>query len=200
MQHSFSPSSEENVEVQLLERLTKDDQQAFNSLFKIYYRNLILFAGYFIPSQNVCEDIVQSIFVTLWSDRRNLQTDKSIKSYLLKAVRNRCIDYIRHQNIKQEYESYLIERQELLEYYDTENYLLYSDLHQHLQAALSKLSPEKREVLIMSRLEGIKYKDIANQLQVSERTVEVRISQALKELRLLLKDFLISLFILFFNY
>lgn len=194
---SFSASDKED-EILLLHQLSKDDQTAFNHLFETYYQDLLFFAGNFIPSRNICEDIVQSIFAKLWTERKSLSIEKSIKSYLLKTVRNHCLDYIRHLNIKQEYENYMTENHGALESYNTENYLLYSDLHQHLQAALAKLPPEKRDVLILSRLEGIKYKEIAARLKISERTVEVRISDALKELRLLLKDFLVTLIAIFF--
>lgn len=192
----YSALDRENDKL-ILYQLSKDNQAAFNHLFETYYRDLLFFAGNFIPSRNTCEDIVQSIFVKLWTDRKNLPIEKSVKSYLLKAVRNHCLDHLRHLNIKQEYEDYMVENHGVLESYDTDHYLLYSDLHEHLQTALSRLTPEKREVLILSRLEGIKYKEIAARLHISERTVEVRISDSLKELRQALKDFLIAFLLLF---
>jgi len=76
----------------------------------------------------------------------------------------------------------------------TENYILYSDLCRQLKNALEQLPPQEREVFEMSRLENIKYQEIANRLNISVRTVEVRISKALKQLRILLKDFYLLLF------
>ena len=81
----------------------------------------------------------------------------------------------------------------------TENYILYSDLCRQLKNALEQLPPQEREVFEMSRLENIKYQEIANRLNISVRTVEVRISKALKQLRILLKDFYLLLFLFLFH-
>ena len=82
---------------------------------------------------------------------------------------------------------------------NTENYILYSDLCRQLKNALEQLPPQEREVFEMSRLENIKYQEIANRLNISVRTVEVRISKALKQLRILLKDFYLLLFLFLFH-
>ena len=81
----------------------------------------------------------------------------------------------------------------------TENYILYSDLCRQLKNALEQLPPQEREVFEMSRLENIKYQEIANRLNISVRTVEVRISKALKQLRILLKDIYLLLFLFLFH-
>jgi len=176
----------------LLSRLKQGDADAFTVLFRRYYKDLVLFGGLFLPDQTRCEDIVQSIFLKLWKDRASLTIETSLKSFLLKAVRNSCLDDIRHKQVVREHQSYVISYN-VLEDVDTENYILYSDLQEQLQQALEKLPPNYREAFEMNRFEGLKYKVIAEQLGVSERTVEVRISKAIELLRLHLKDFLILL-------
>lgn len=173
----------------LLRRLKQGDADAFTLLFRRYYKDLVLFGGVFLPDQAVCEDIVQSIFLKLWKDRSALAIETSLKSFLLKSVRNSCLDEIRHSNVKREHESYVITHN-VLEHVDTENYILYSDLYQQLQQALDKLPDAYREAFEMNRFEGLKYREIAERLEVSERTVEVRISKAIELLRQYLKDFL----------
>ncbi|MEG1544021.1 MAG: sigma-70 family RNA polymerase sigma factor [Tannerellaceae bacterium] len=84
----------------------------------------------------------------------------------------------------------------VLEDVDTEEYILYSDLHTHLELALQTLPASYRESFEMNRFEGLKYKEIAERLNVSERTVEVRIGKALELLRMQLKDFCPSLLLL----
>ena len=86
--------------------LKQDDKQAFTRLFHIYYKDLVLFGGTYIPEKSTCEDIVQNIFLKLWNDRKSLVIENSLKSYLLKAVRNYCLDELRHRRIIDEHIAY----------------------------------------------------------------------------------------------
>lgn len=181
----------------LVMALKQNDHQSFTRIFYAYYKNLVLFGGTYIPEKAVCEDIVQNIFLKLWNDRKTLEIENSLKSYLLKAVRNNCLDELRHRKIIDEHVAYEL-KSACMDANETENYVLYSDLCQQLKKALAHLPPAEREVFQMSRLENIKYQEISDRLNISVRTVEVRISKALKQLRILLKDFYLLLF--FFLY
>lgn len=171
----------------LLSALRQDNKEAFSLLFQKYYTDLVLFCGNFVRDKSSCEDIVQSIFLKLWNDRKSIRIETSLKSYLLRAVRNSCFDEFRHLEIVRQYES--DPDHSVLDSYDTENYILYSDLSAHLQQALDQLPAAYREAFEMNRFEGLKYREIAVRLNVSERTVEVRVGKALEMLRKLLKDF-----------
>lgn len=171
----------------LLSALRQDNKEAFSLLFQKYYTDLVLFCGNFVRDKSSCKDIVQSIFLKLWNDRKNIRIETSLKSYLLRAVRNSCFDEFRHLEIVRQYES--DPDHSVLDSYDTENYILYSDLSAHLQQALDQLPAAYREAFEMNRFEGLKYREIAVRLNVSERTVEVRVGKALEMLRKLLKDF-----------
>lgn len=81
----------------LLEKLKKGDQTAFSSIFTHYYRDMVLFGGNFLADKKECEDVVQSIFLKLWNDRDVIQIDTYLKSYLLTAVRNGCLNEIRRK-------------------------------------------------------------------------------------------------------
>jgi RNA polymerase sigma-70 factor (ECF subfamily) len=174
----------------LLIGLKQGNEEAFSLLFKTYYKDLVLFGGWYLPDRVACEDIVQSIFLKLWDERSALVITSSLKSYLLKSVRNACLDEIRHQNIIQEHEDYTAHSINQQREVDTDHYILYSDLQKYVDKVL-KIMPEAcKETFLLSRNEGLKYREIAEKLQVSERTVEVRMSKALKLLREYLKDFL----------
>lgn len=183
-------------ELHLLKDLKQGDKEAFSLLFRMYYKDLVLFGGTFLPDRLLCEDIVQSVFLKVWKDRGLLDIKTSLKSYLLKAVRNNCLDELRHREVRREHESYVLSTPGLEEV-DTENYILYSDLSGHLQKALRKLPEACRIAFEMNRFEGLKYKEIAVRLQVSERTVEVRVGKALELLRIYLKEFFLF-FLLYF--
>ncbi len=178
----------------LLAELCCGNKEAFSLLFKKYYKDLVLFAGIFLKDRACCEDVVQNIFVQLWEGRKTLQIETSLKSFLLKSVKNRCLDALRHDQSVKEYEKYM----QVYSTYgdmDTENYILYSNLQAHLNDALKKLPDTCRQAFAMNRFEGLKYKEIAQRLNVSERTVEVRIGKAIELLRLYLKDFFVLVWI-----
>lgn len=178
----------------VLAALKHDSKEAFSLLFQTYYTDLVLFCGNFVKDKSSCEDIVQSIFLKLWHDRRTIQIETSIKSYLLKAVRNSCLDEYRHIEIVRKYETE--HKSSVLDNYDTDNYILYSDLYTHLIRALDKIPPLYKEAFVLNRFEGLKYREIAEKLDVSERTVEVRVSKTLDLLRKQLKDFFIFLILI----
>ena len=179
----------------LLTELTSGNREAFTLLFRKYYLDMVLFGGSYLHDKERCEDIAQNVFFKLWSDREGLEITTSIKSFLMKSVKNGCLDELRHKKVIREHEAYsgIFEEMDDLQ---TENYVLYSDLHAHMEVALKKLPETCRVAFEMNRFEGFKYKEIAQQLEVSERTIEVRIGKAIGLLRLYLKDFYLLLIIL----
>ncbi|BEG99260.1 RNA polymerase sigma-70 factor [Bacteroides sedimenti] len=187
-----------NEEHYLLFELKQGNKEAFTLLFQKYYKDLVLFGGNFLYDKVRCEDIVQTIFLKLWSDREVLVVNTSLKSYLLRAVQNSCLDEIRHNQVKYEHESYTAAFG-LDDNVDTENYILYSDLQNHLDEALSKLPEACRLAFEMNRFEGLRYKEIASRLDVSERTIEVRIGKAIGLLRVYLKEFFLLVSMLLFK-
>lgn len=173
----------------LLKQLQKGNEKAFTSLFRKYYKDLVLFAGYFLSEKDVCEDIVQTVFVNVWDKRKDLNYKVSFKSFLLTSVKNNCLDELRHRKVVTEFQNnYNIFDNSLN--LSTEHAVLYSELNSNLNKGLSLLPEKQREVFEMSRLQGIKYKEIAQQLNISERTVEDRMAKTMKILLSYLKDYL----------
>jgi RNA polymerase sigma-70 factor (ECF subfamily) len=183
-------------EKHLLMKLEQGDKETFSLLFTTYYKDLVLFGGNFLPDNAACEDIVQSIFLYVWKNRKTLVIESSLKSYLLKSVRNRCMDEIRRRQVVCEHNAYVLSSQ--TEYdLDTENYILYSDLQKQIRQALEQLPETFRTAFELNRFEGLKYREIAQKLAVSERTVEVRISKAISLLKKYLQEYLIWIALLF---
>jgi RNA polymerase sigma-70 factor (family 1) len=173
----------------LVTRLTQGDPDAFSEIFHAYFKDLVMFAFSIIKDMASSEEIVQDIFVKLWEDHPKLDVKNSLKSMLLKSVQNRCIDYHRHKKIIGSHTEYVLNNTSLLEY-DTENYILWSELNGLIETAITVMPEKFREAYEMNRNKGLKYQEIATELAVSVRTVEVRISKALEFLRNQLKDFL----------
>ena len=162
----------------LLEKLAESDQSAFSSIFKAYYKDLVMFALTFFKDSGDAEEAVQEIFIRLWEKRREIKLYGSLKSYLLKSVQNYCLDDIRRRHVREHYAGEM-ETQSLY-VNDTEEYILYSDLMNQLDQLLTQMPDEVAQTFRMNRFDGLKYQEIAQQLNVSVRTVESRISKALR--------------------
>jgi len=173
----------------LIEKLKSGDPDSFSDIFSAYYKDFVLFANSFIHELSDAEEIVQDTFVKLWEDHEKLNVKVSLKSVLLKTIQNKCIDWHRHRKIRNDYSSYIINNEPLYQY-DTDNYLLRSEMEDMIEKALSQLPEKVREAYELNRHEGLKYKEIATKQNVSVRTVEVRISKTLELLRKSFVDFL----------
>jgi len=174
----------------LLEGLKEGNEKIFDYIFHYYYSGLVVFVQKYVPDQDVAEDIVQALFVKLWISRAELSINSSLKSYLFSSVKNRCIDYIRHEETKGKVEKKLIER--LSGITDERNLLVESELREKINSAMEKLPPVCREVFYMNRFEGLKPAEIAEKKDISVRTVETHIGKALKILRIELAGYLPS--------
>jgi RNA polymerase sigma-70 factor (family 1) len=180
----------------LIEKIRNNDQSALATIFKQYYRDLVTFAWSFCRDSQLSEEIVQDVFLRIWENRVSLDCHSSLKSYLLKAVQNRSINWIRHQEVKNRYTDIILTSPVLAEN-DTDNYILHSELEQRLKTALDKLPVEVAETFRLSRLDQFSYREISEKLLVSVRTVEVRISKALLLIKSELGDLLLFCLLLF---
>lgn len=173
----------------LVKKLNVGDPDAFSEIYHAYFKDLVMFAFSIIKEMADSEEIVQDTFVKLWEDRTKLDVKNSLKSMLLKSVQNRCIDWYRHKKTISKHTEYILNNTSLLEY-DTENYILWSELNGLIETALAEMPEKFREAYEMNRNKGLKYQEISEVLSVSVKTVEARISKALEFLRNELKDFL----------
>lgn len=168
----------------------ESDEQAFKSLFERYYAALCLFAKRYIEELTVREDIVQEIFVGIWERRQELAVDTSAGNYLLTCVKNRCLNYIRHQETIRTYQTQVADGP-LYELYQSDEQLYnLKELEGLLADALSRLPMEYRVAFEMNRMEGHSLEEVANHLGVSVRTVERYRDKALTILQKELKDYL----------
>ena len=179
-------------------------KENFDSIYINNFSRLFLFAKEYVLFDEEAENIVQDIFLMLWEKREALRVDVSLTAYLFTLVKNKCIDFLRHQmveqiyseNIQQEYNEELNVKLFALESFD-HNFSSEEDIETLLRNAIDKLPERCRLIFIKSRIEGKKYKEIAEELNLSVNTVEGQISIALKKLREELKDYLPLLLFLF---
>ena len=165
----------------------EDDHDAFKELFFEFYPSLCVFAGRYVSLPEACEDIVQEVFLNIWKNRKTLNIHSSFRNFLVTSVRNSCTDFLRKQSSHHKY----VENLTTLYSSETpdEIYTI-KELEEMLQSALEKLPPNVQSAFNMSRSQKMTYKEIATEMDISPKTVESYISQALKLLREELKDYL----------
>ena len=183
-------SPENLIEKVLISKLKQGGKDAFSVIFMTYYKDLVLFATNFTHEFDTAQEIVQDTFVKIWEDHDEININVSIKSYLLKSVQNKCIDWLRHVKVQQKFNHEALIDSINYEF-NTDNYLINSEIEGLIRDALNKLSPEISQAYRMHRYEGLKYQEIAEKLNVSVRTVEVPIGKALSSLRDELHDYLV---------
>jgi len=165
----------------------RDDEDAFRELFFDFFSPLCVFAHRYVDVWEVCEDIVQETFLKIWKNRKQIEIKTSFRNFLLTNVRNSCIDYLRKRNLEKQWKEKEIQNG-LKEVSDD----LYSlvELEKMLADALSKLPENLRQVFEMNRFDGKTYREIAEEKELSVKTVEARMTKALKILRVELMDYL----------
>lgn len=165
----------------------EDDHEAFKKLFFEFYPSLCVFAGRYISSSETCEDVVQEVFLNIWKNRKSLNIHSSFRNFLVTSVRNSCTDLLRKQS---SYEKYIENYSLSTSSPSPDDIYTINELEEMLQTALEKLSPNIQSAFNMSRSQKMTYNEIAAKMNISPKTVESYISQALKLLREELKDYL----------
>ncbi len=158
----------------------------FDKIFQKYYQPLLLYGLKFVDDENEVHDILQEVFVTVWEDRKYKIAEAHLKPYLFNAVRNGCLNYLRHKSVVSKH----IEKQKIilplmeLDFYKSgERSLIEKQDLEIIHKAIDSLSKEYKEVIELSRFEGLKNKEVAKKLQIPVRTVETRLYRALSALR-----------------
>lgn len=160
--------------------------QEFDAIFRDLYRPLYLYALKFIDLDEDANNIVQDIFMTVYEKKLYHKKHDHLKSYLFNAVRNSCFNHLKHQKtVIRHASSAAIELKEAeLRFFETiEKSLIEKETFAEIHDAITKLPAEQREVILLSRFEGLRNREIAEKLNIPVRTVETRIYRALENLR-----------------
>ncbi|MDE1192685.1 MAG: RNA polymerase sigma-70 factor [Arachidicoccus sp.] len=168
-----------DVSESLMHSFRAGDENAFASLYALYYVRMVNHARRKINIFSIAEDLVHDVFIYL-HEHRDIQTNP--EAYLFKALRNRIYDYWRHQLVKGRVEESLF--QQMTPYSADElTALELSEAEANITNAINQLPEQCRKVFLMSRKDELTYKEIAERLGISVKTVEAHISKALKYLR-----------------
>lgn len=178
-------------------RLAKKDQSAFEQVFKTYYQNLHAYAMTMLKDEMNAEEMVQQVFFKLWDRADHLNLSGSIAAYLYRAVHNECLNYLKHLKVRSSHQLHVVHRMKNEVDHGPEK-MMTTELESKFRQALNELPEQCRTIFQLSRFEELKYREIAERLNISIKTVENQMGKALKLMRVKLVEFLSAL-ILFLN-
>ena len=130
---------------------------------------------------------MQNLFVKFWENRGTLKIEQSHRAYLFSATRNACLNEIKHQKVKKEYADTVTYADG--QHDDVVTTVEVDELDSKIKNAINQLPEGRKKIFLMSRFEGLKYKEIATELELSIKTVENQMGSAIKYLRSELKDY-----------
>lgn len=183
------------TEIEHFKAIKEGNETVFEMIFKTHYQPLCNYAYSFLRDRDEAEETVQSTFFNFWEKRKDIDIQTSLKAYLYRAVRNTCLNSIKHEKIKQKHAA------DTLTYakggYDAVSQsVIKEELERKISQAMQTLPEQCRLIFKMSRFEELKYAEIAQQLNISIKTVENQIGKALKLMREQLKEYLPVLLLL----
>jgi RNA polymerase sigma-70 factor (ECF subfamily) len=186
---SHSPLPVLPIEQDILPAIRNGNEQAFETVFRQYYAPLCRYARQLVLDPDEAEEEVQAMFLAVWEKREDLIITTSLKSYLYRAVHNRCLNRIKHLSIRDEHREHTRYLGETAVESPVQT-LLGNELSVQIQRAIQKLPEQCRLAFTLSRFDELKYGEIAEQLGISIKTVENQIGKALRILRNELSDYL----------
>lgn len=165
------------------------DDEAFELMFKTHYKALHAYANVMLKDDDLAEEIVQGMFLKFWEKRELLNIQTSLKAYLYKCVYHDSLNHLKHEKIKFKHQEFTYHTMDT-HHESASAKVELTELEVNLKRALNELPEQCRTIFQMSRFEELKYREIADQLGLSIKTVENQMGKALRVLRLKLADFL----------
>jgi len=169
-------------EQQQLRKIRKGDIASFEALFHHYYGGLCGYSESLVGMKEVAEEVVQDVFFNIWKNREKLQIRQSLQSYLYRAAYNNSMMYLRKMR-REHFMEDLSRPEPSVDAPDPSQIIQLDEVSQLISQTLDSLPERTREIFRLNRQEGLKYREIALKLSISEKTVEANMGKALKALR-----------------
>lgn len=184
------------IDTVLIEKIKKGNIDAFEIIFKRYYKKLCIYAEDFVKEKSMAEEIVSDVFYKIWENKENLNITKSLQAYLFTSVQNTSIKYLEHLKVLKKYNEFAtaaLQNKELL-YSSNDNYpianLISKEIESEINSAIQALPEQCRQIFCMHRFNDLSYEEIAGKLDLSINTVRTQMMRALKKLKESLREYL----------
>jgi RNA polymerase sigma-70 factor (ECF subfamily) len=166
---------------ELLARIQAGDEGAYDTVFRTWYPVLVRVAAALLRDHDAAEEVAQDVMYELWRRRHVIGADNTLRAYLLRSVRNRALNHLRHLRVRRDSE------RDVAALYDepvtADQPIVAAELETAVRQALLELPPRCREVYELSRVDGLRYAEIAEALGISQKTVEAQMGKALRIFR-----------------
>ncbi len=182
-------------ELFLIDALNKGDESAYRFLFDRYYNRLVFFANKLLQDLDSSRNTVQDVFVMLFERKDEITIHTNLNGFLHQMVKNRALNILKHEKVKLNHHNEILS---ISKTDDTDDVVEFNELQETIINIVNNLAPQCKNIFQLSRIKGKSNQEIADELDISKRTVETQISNALKELRKELKKLELLPFILFF--
>jgi RNA polymerase sigma-70 factor, ECF subfamily len=162
------------------------DYNAFRELFTHHYRALCNYAMRVVATRETAEEVVSDVFVKLWKNREQIEVHTSFQAYIYRAVRNQALDYLKlrvHRQNERESLDNVQWNMSHADHFSPAEELSFNEFYDHIEGCIQRLPRQCQVIFRLSREEGLRYRDIAERLDISVKTVETQMSRALKVLR-----------------
>lgn len=175
---------------QLMNRVSEDDSEAFTELFDLYFSKVFRIASFFIKSEDVCQEVVSDVFLNIWNNRKKLKEINNFDSFVFIVTKNKAFDYLDRMGREPDYIFDLsVEIPSGVNSPETQ--LINNELDKILQKTIEELPPRCRMIYIMCREQGLKYREIAEVMSISERTVNAQMVIAVKKIGEVIRKYLL---------
>lgn len=181
----------------LLKLLRVDDEGAFREVYDRYWKTLFNAARHKVKTDQEAEELVQDVLLGIWENRANQQIG-NLGGYMFTALRYQVIDHYRSATLAEKYKDFILTRP-TSEGQSPEELMDFSEIIGIFEQVLAQLPEKTAQIFRMSRIEFYSTREIAQKLNIPERTVEYHITQSLKQLRSQLRDYLPAMFLAFLS-
>ena len=178
----------EGNQIKLLTQISLGDQSSFRQLYHQFYKKLLQFAFVLTRNKEVAEELVEDVFIKFWKNRKNAENIGNVKVYLYSATKNTCLNYLSskaHQNITQPFDAFNIELANPL---SPEQILIYRETYTKIKSAIETLPPRCKMIFKLIREDGLKYKEVAEILNLSVSTIEAQMTIAIRRIAFIIKE------------
>ena len=170
------------INPEIIKQLKRGSEAAFEALYDLFSAKIFSVAMRLGASTEDAEEVVQEVFLKLWTNRANINEELSINAYLLTITKNTVINRHKKQAYETAYKKYL-EKQDLHSFMGTEEQVHYSDFEQLAQNFIQKLPTQQKEIFVLAKKQNLSSKEIAEKLNLSVRTVENQVYRATKKIK-----------------
>lgn len=170
-------------DVAVFKRIKEGDIKIFENVFRQYYTLLCIYAFGITGRKDIAEEVVQDVFYNIWKKRENIHILRSIKNYLYGAVRNQSLQYLEHLTMEERHRLHVLNGENMDAELSPQEKLEYKELEGVIERTLNRLPERRLQIFRMHRMDGKKYKEIADRFSISVKTVEAEMTKAYRALR-----------------